>query len=261
MPPGNGGGMPQAKSPHHAIAWKRRPDFRANEPINKLLAWIRAAQENPECAYGRDLAALVPVFRADGQARRRRTRNDGFTNFLSHLAAVIGAADAMTGFVGRPARMGGPWDRKTLEDLDGLAYGQPIAGERSLRRTERHARAMKAAGLVTVQEWRKESKTTESGYSSDPAVRHITDKLWEVLGLLDWIKDWRARMALKKGRRKAKAAIAQILAPAKAPVPAAVAKPAPAVRNGQPPPNRDGPRAVGDVALAEIAKMRKMLGL
>lgn len=118
---------------------------------------------------------------------------DGAENLITFLQSMVLYTDVATGYVAKPVGHAPRiWQRKSLEDLDMLAFGAPIADLRSFRRSERAARELVEMGYMDRQEWKK---LTHDGWRSKPGLKWLTDKLWRVLGILD---------AVTKERKKRK---------------------------------------------------------
>jgi hypothetical protein len=203
-----------AGSPLRALAWKRPklPQGRSYPAVLELgLERIRASFEKRGGALW-EAASKSPVWngelrdigrrkiRTEG-TRVRRLRRDGATNFCAFLQACVAAADLNQGYLGRPGEQ--RWDRHTFERIDHYAFGDQVERERSLRRTERMARIAKSLGLLEV----RELKVAENGeWRSVPAIKFVTDKLWNLLGLAGYLRAERNRRKRAKGEQ-VKAAI------------------------------------------------------
>lgn len=117
------------------------------------------------------------VLGPESHARTRRIRSDGLINLESILLSVLTSTDLASGVVADPAQA----DGTCMRQLDARAYGEQVAGERSMRRAERHARTLTHLGLLeTIEQRHKLPKR----YRSTPAVRSFDlDRLFGLLGL------------------------------------------------------------------------------
>lgn len=124
-----------------------------------------------------ELLNASPVLGPDPHARSRRIRSDGLINLESVLLSVLTSTDLASGVVADPAQA----DGTCMRQLDIRAYGSPVDGERSLRRTERHARTLTHLGLLeTIEQRHKLPKR----YRSTPAVRSFDlARFFRLLGL------------------------------------------------------------------------------
>ena len=255
--------MPQPKSPHHALAWRRPRGVSFPRLIEQAIARLQGAIEQPNSAIHRALAAVVPVFRADGQTRRRRLRRDGAQNLVTLLSALLANADLQRGLVAAPVADGGRWQRRTWADMDWRAFGPVVPEERSARRTERHARTAIDAGWIRVMPWK--TTNADGEWRSLPGLKFVTDKLWRLLGLFEQVRAARKHRDRQRGQDR----VRQLIQPAGGPPALAEGRglPLPAARSQaashepRPPPSHAGPAVVGDVARAEIAKLKKRFGM
>lgn len=260
--------MPKAKSPYHALDWRHPAGMSFPRVLEQGLARLGTAADMPSGPIYQALAAAAPVYRQDGEGRRRRLRRDGARNLMALLSACLASADLTKGLIATPivdpATGKRLWGRRTWPDIDGLAYGPLVVDERSGRRTERHARTAVAAGLIRSIPWRTREASGE--WSSEPGIKLVTDELWRLLGLLDQVRALRRQRKRQAGQQRMAELAAQVPTsdprrnrPAKppaapAPVPAAAAH----VQRGPPDPAEAEHRR--DVALRELEKMQKVLG-
>lgn len=239
-----------------AIRWKH-PRRTYPTVIELGLSRLTAAIDKPNSAQWKALFGGAPV---PGKERERRKRSDGATNVVSVMATMIASADLVRGLVATPAADG--WDRKTWYDVDALAFGPLVPGERGLRRTERAAAELEAQGFIRSIPWRV---ITSEGVRAVPGLKFITDKLWKALGLWDAVRSERRRRRQRQADTKKAELDAAIGASVKrhprAPQEAAPrAAPHSITVPARPPPSQAGPKAVGELAAAEIAKLKKILG-
>jgi hypothetical protein len=117
------------------------------------------------------------VLGPESRSRTRRMRSDGLINLESFLLSLLTSTDLASGAVADPAQA----DGTCMRQLDVRAYGERVAGERSMRRAERHARTLTHLGLLeTIEQRHKLPKR----YRSTPAVRSFDlDRLFGLLGL------------------------------------------------------------------------------
>lgn len=182
-----------AVNPHHAISWTRPIGFRMVPVINRAIDRLSVIEHSPGSAVYNNFFAEAPVFRPDKAPRRRRKRSDGATNLITQTKTLVFYTDIVSNFVAKPIideHGGRTWERKTLAELNVLAFGVPIQDEVSLRRTERAVRDLCEMGYMNAAEWRK---LTANGYRSEPGLKWLTDKFWRSLGLEKAVKDERGR--------------------------------------------------------------------
>jgi hypothetical protein len=144
--------------------------------------------------------------------------------------------------------------------LDWRAYGPEVPDERSARRTERHARTAIEAGWIRVMPWRTVNR--EGEWRSLPGLKFVTDKLWRLLGLYDQLKAARKYRDRQRAQDRVRQLTGQVAVPSQAPLPS---RPTTIARTSthaevRPPPRQVGSQAVSEVGLAEIAKIKKLLG-
>lgn len=109
--------------------------------------------------------------------RSRRMRSDGLINLESFLLSLLTSTDLASGAVADPAQDAGT----CMRQLDARAYGDQVGGERSMRRSERHARTLTHLGLLETIEQRHK---LPQRFRSTPAVRRFDlDSLFRLLGL------------------------------------------------------------------------------
>lgn len=196
------------------------------------------------------------VLGPESHARSRRIRSDGLINLESLLLSVLTSTDLRSGVVADPAQA----DGTCMRQLDVRAYGAPVESERSLRRSERHARTLAHLGLLETIEQRH--KLPER-YRSTPAVRSFDlERFFRLLGLHAVYslarknilsqpqRDLIARLAGARSARDrrryfaSKARAAQSVAPVRPPEP-------------EPPP-KPPPRSDSAAALAAQAEIRSL---
>lgn len=131
-------------------------------------------------------AARVPALYEAGGApgdRRRALRTDGADSLLCVIVALLQSMDLRSGFVGRPpVEQGDPWHRRSVLELFGFAFGKPVPGALSVRRIERWIRALKALGILTTRELKRQAGDQ---VRSVTAIRHVTDQLFRIAGTID----------------------------------------------------------------------------
>lgn len=265
--------MPVAGSSHHAIYWRRRPP----EGHGKRPAILQAARARIEQALLERrgplwhlLAELAPVFRHDEDGavrtgeRRRRLRKDGAVNMASLLNVILSCTDLASGLVAAVNQPGARWQSKSWADLAGFAYGDLIHNEVSLRRVERHARALQAMGLIRSVQWFVYD--TRTGEIRSPASKKfVTGKLWDVLGLAHAIKALRRSREREKNKERLQR-VAGLPAGQRRPAShqdetAAAQRPNAAAYVVKPaPPPRPPAAGDGSAARAAIDTLKKLLG-
>lgn len=256
-------------SPLRAIRWKHPAKVRYPLATETAIARLTDASENP---HGERYSALFAEAPVPGKERERAKRCDGATNVMTLLQTMIAAADIASGYVATPIGER-RWERKTYYDIDGLAYGPQVKDERSFRRTERAAAQLVGLRLVRSVPWRV---TTKEGIRSIPGAKFITDRCWQMLGVMHLVKAERMRRDRLKGEAKA-AEIVQLakaserrrstqprrIEPAMPPAPSPAATAAAAAlqeaqANKPPDRGKEGPRTAADLAIAAIeALLRK----
>lgn len=178
-------------------------------------------------------------------ARRRSLRSDGSDSMLCLIVTLLECCDIRTGFIGRPpAVRPGYWHRRTVAELSRFAFGAPIAGVISQRRTERHMRSLVAIGALRSRPINRRGATRPEG---EPAVRHVTEHLFRIAGTLERLRLERRRAFEEAGRP--------------------VARPAPAIAGAEsapphgstvfPPPDRPESRAGPPRELRELVDRLK----
>lgn len=190
-------------NPHHAISWKRPVGYRMVPIINRAVDRLTLIELQPRSALYNAFFLESPVYRADKKARRRRKRSDGATNVITQVKTIVWYTDIVSNFVAKPIvdEFGRrTWERKTMMELNALAFGTPIEDEVSLKRTERAVRDLCAMGYMDKAEWKK---LTANGYRSESGLKWLTDKFWRVLGLLNAVKDERGKRKAAKEAEKA----------------------------------------------------------
>jgi hypothetical protein len=250
-------------SPLRAIAWRRPDGYSWPRLIEGAIARLRTAADRKTGPLFDHLARRSPLLEGGERERSRRMRSDGLENLVTLLSTIVCAADLGTGFLGSPRVGGGQWERRSWADIDAYAFGRRVECERSMRRTERHLRLLKRLGFVELHELRR--KTSHGAYESAPAVKHLTDAFWRLVGLYEQLAAARRRRDRERGQQRAEQ-LAKIVQPRKAAtglpkqgasLPAAVvdrSAPAGARDAGERPP---GPTPA---ALAAIEALRAKLG-
>lgn len=251
-----------------SVAWRRPKGVRWVQALEAAFKRIDAAAARGAGALFDALCNETPLFHAGDQAsiaRARKMRSDGARNFMSLVQTLLASADLSSGFVGRP--VAGGWERPSWSLLDKFAFGEQVERERSFRRTQRWARILAAAGLVTVREIKIPRR---EGVRSAVAIKSLTAKLYAVLGLTGA----QAQARRERDRRKKeaqRAQIEQVVGRADR-----LQKPAPALRRtpvaagamprGGAPPATAGPPAVAGpqpagTAASAIAALKAKLGI
>lgn len=159
-----------AGKPHRRVRWHKPPGKRPGV-IGMTTAYLVAALERREGDLWQKVGrlAIVAGYARDRQLQRDRAlRSDGAASLLAMLAAVLGAADVRSGFVGKPRREGGHWRRYTLADLCQLAYNSQ--DEATLRRGLRALNVMAHLGWLATAQVRQ---LRAEGFRSEPGVRHV----------------------------------------------------------------------------------------
>lgn len=195
------------------------------------------------------------VLGPESRSRTRRMRSDGLINLESFLLSLLTSTDLASGAVADPAQA----DGTCMRQLDVRAYGERVAGERSMRRAERHARTLTHLGLLeTIEQRHKLPKC----FRSTPAVRSFDlDRLFGLLGLLSVFRIARSKMMsqpqreliarisqARRGRDRRRHFAAQASA-------AASAAPVPT-----PPPPDPPPRSDSAAVMAAQAQIRALFG-
>ena len=197
-------GMSQRVNHYHAISWTRPKECRMVKLINQAINRLTLIELSPGSTVYKHFFAESPVFKPSKSRRERRKRRDGATNVITQLKAIFWYADVGSNFVAKPVKdVCGrtTYERKTIKDLNVLAYGGPIKNKVSVKRTERATRDLTAMGYLRTAQWRTFSKT--DGYKSAPGLKWITDKLWRALGLMKSVMDERGQRKAAKEHEKA----------------------------------------------------------
>lgn len=196
-----------------------RPRPRPGRPAPGVLAATAAryreqltSRRGPIFDY---LAAHVPAVYDDQGApgaRRRSLRSDGSDSLLCLIVTLLECSDIRTGFIGRPPVMRpGRWHRRTVAELGRFAYGGPIRGVISQRRTERHLRALVAIGALRSRQVNRPGASRPEG---EAAVRHLTEHLFRIAGTLERLRLERRRAFEEQSRPAARPASPPAIAPA-----------------------------------------------
>lgn len=112
--------------------------------------------------------------------RRRALRTDGADSLLCVIVALLQSMDIRRGFLGRPPIEGeSQWHRRSVLELFVFAFGKPVPGALSLRRIERHLRALRELGILISHQVRAKGP---GGYESQAAIRLVTDRLFQLAG-------------------------------------------------------------------------------
>lgn len=242
--------------PLRVLRWSHPKGHSYPFALERTLATILDAIDSPHSPMYRLLFAEAPVA---GKTRERFMRRDGAGNVGTLLCALLASSDLASGYVGTPTPRDGAttkWRRKSWRDLDGLAFGALVPGERSDRRTDRAAQQLVAMGFVRVHQWRV---VVDGEVRSVPGAKVICDKLWKTLGV--WHLLQRERRQRRKAREAAKAAelielAGRVTPPAASGRPAAPTAPTPAATDDRRP---QGPPASSEVASAALDAIRKIL--
>lgn len=248
--------MPQspadAPSTLRSIRWNH-PRVAYPAPIELALSRALGALDKPRGEQWRALFVGAPV---PGKVRERRKRRDGAVNVVSVLCTMIAAGDLVRGLVATPA--GDRWERKSWTDIDALAFGPLVPGERSLRRTERAAAELEAQGFVRSVPWRV---VTSDGVRSIPGLKFVTDKAWKALGVWSAVVSERRR----RKQREADARKAQLdeaiggsvkRMPERGRTSGAGSGAATSRSSSTPPPATAGPVEAGEAAAAAMQKLK-----
>ena len=173
----------------------RRPDGPARPrpfelAVSRIEEGLRAISASTANALW-DVLRASPVY-VDGQARdrQRRMRSDGARNLATLISTLVMQSDPR-GFLGSLGEAG--WRRLQVRLFDYRAFGDQVPGERSMRRTERWLRVLAEAGFL---ETRQITVVRDGEYRSPPAVRHLTEKFWRLIGA------WNALRALVRERER-----------------------------------------------------------
>lgn len=170
------------------------------------------ARQGPLWDY---FAARVPaLYDAAGAPgdRRRSLRSDGADSLLCVIVALLQSMDLRSGFLGRPPiEQGAPWHRRSVLELFGFAYGKPVPGALSVRRIERWIRALKSLGVLTTRELKRQAGDQ---VRSVTAIRHVTDRLFELAGTIGQLARERRETAERvRAERQARAIASSQTAP------------------------------------------------
>ncbi|MBS0212567.1 MAG: hypothetical protein JSR26_05215 [Proteobacteria bacterium] len=251
--------MPQASSPYHALPWQRPAGQTWIAPVERAIEKLARAQEGQFPALRQAIAGKqVPVFRADGVARRRGLRSDGLTNLITLMTTLVAYSDLRSGLVAAPVDDRARWERKTWGQVDWRAYGELVPDERSQRRTERWARVLVDLGYIRTVEWKKPTK--DGDWRSLPGLKFVTMKFWKLIGMAGAIAAIRRQHDRQRGQERVAQFDRQFgrrKQPAKA-TPAAVPA-TPAAHPPERPPSQAGPPASAEVAQANIREILKTL--
>lgn len=247
--------QPPAKAPSslRAIRWKH-PRRTYPAPIELALSRAAGALDRPR---GEQWSALFLGAPVPGKDRERRKRRDGATNVVAVLCTMIASADLLRGLVATPA--GDRWQRKSWNDVDVLAFGAAVPGERSLRRTERAAAELEAQGLIRSVPWRI---VTSEGVRSTPGLKFVTDKAWKILGVWSAVVSERRRRKQRTADAR-KAQLEEAIGGTVRRVPDR-ARPGSTARvpaaGSSTPPATAGPQPAGEAAAAAFQKLKDLFG-
>ena len=138
------------------------------------------------------------------QHRIRQLRSDGTESLLAMIVALLYCADIRTGFVGRPRKGGGPWERYTLEDLAFFAYASK--DDASVRKAKRALDVLINLGLahptIQVNRYDEQSQLVRG----EPAVRRLNwEKLCELANTTWYLQKSRDHARQKEETARAKA--------------------------------------------------------
>lgn len=152
-----------------------------------------------------------------GITRERSFRRDGAESLLSLLVALLSCVDIRTGFVGSPAKQGGPWERYTLDYFASFAFRRnagmrPAGMTREAEAVADRKRAHRAFLVLQGLGWAHLSSkvcppptVSDAGhvsYRAEPAVRRLNIDLLARLTGNTWLLA-RDRAALDRGKRRA----------------------------------------------------------
>jgi hypothetical protein len=187
----------KAYKPHERPGKGRRPAV--------LLATIQKLQDAITTRQGplwEWLCANIPAsYDEDGNPnpRRRRLRAaDGAVNFAAVVCKLLEMAELGHGLIAKPGvATGESYHRYDVATINRWSYGDPIPQELSLARTERWLRALSAMGWIQTRQLRVAGS---NGYRSVVAVRHLSDRLFKIVGTYGDLK--RARRQRKFRRNK-----------------------------------------------------------
>jgi hypothetical protein len=184
-----------------------KPRLTRTPPPRALAVTIARYREDFETRSGPlwdYFAARVPAL-YDGGDRRRSLRSDGADSLLCLIVALLQSMDVRSGFLGRPPiEQGGKWHRRSVLELFGFAYGKPVSGALSVRRIERWIRALKALGILTTRELKHH---LGDRVRSVTAIRHVTDRLFELAGTIGQLARERRETAERaRAERQARSA-------------------------------------------------------
>lgn len=250
-----------AQSPRRSLHWQRPKGRSWPQLTETAIERVTEAFASRKGPLYQEITRDIPRF-VGGELvpRQRAFRSDAAPNLCALLVTLLATSSLQTGFVARPVN--GNWERREWRDLDGYAYGELVPGERSLRRTERHARELVALGFVTIRQLRR--KTAE-GYESLVAVKHLGLKLWRLLGMEKAILAAGQRIKAEAAEARAKgrgltviAGIQDVLKRSRKKASAPTPPPTPAESPPAKPPPTDEQRAR---ILAQMEETAKLLGL
>lgn len=180
--------------PHRRVEWQRPvtstqfrrwPDLLLKTEYQVLQAiesrhgmlWSKISRDAIVAGY-----AWAPT-KKDSKGRRRcakhrdrKFRRDGAASFKAMLLTLMYCADVRTGFVGRPRKDGGPWERYTLEDLAWFAF--KAKDDSAIRQAARALNVIINLGLadptIQINRFDEESQLVRG----EPAVRRLN---WDAL--------------------------------------------------------------------------------
>lgn len=198
-----------AESALRAVPWARPKAVRYIEPIEAAIARLEAALNACKGPIYEAIVAACPRFRPGTAdiSRSRRMRSDGARNLITLLQGLVASADLRGGYIASP-RGDRQWERHVWGVLDVRAYGPRVERERSIARTERHARELAAMGLVSITEI---TVGTRAGFRAKAAVKRLSDRLWEILGLMAAVR--RARRERDRAAGQARVKQLETIAP------------------------------------------------
>lgn len=161
---------------HRRFKW-RTPSGGKKRP-SVIVATTRELARGLEKRLGslyQRFSGLAPVAGYSAQQRaagprQRRWRGDGVESALCMAVALCHASDIRTGFIGRPRREGGGWERFGVRDLAHFAY--QATDDATLKRAGRALFVLESLGILTLATQIR--KTTAAGeIRSENAIRRL----------------------------------------------------------------------------------------
>lgn len=195
--------MDQVRRPHRRVTGykparsRRRPGVIAATRAELTLSISQRSGRLWSIVSRYAVVAGYPAARA--QQRIRALRSDGAAALAAVAACLLTSADVRSGFVGRPRKGGGHWERYKLTDIAQFALG--AQDDTALRQTRRALDVM--TGLGWCWPTRQVRRHIGDGeFRSEPGVRRLNlDRLCKLAGTTWLLSRDRQHADRTKGER------------------------------------------------------------